>query len=79
MRNQRREQPTDCDDVSDEQTGGVIRDDMDDDSPLVQRLRNLGWPQVTPGVRERCWREFQQMMASGEMPEAQADGDSSAS
>lgn len=42
--------------------------DRDDDDlehayePLVERLRNLTWPEVPEELRERCWREFQKMM-----------------
>jgi hypothetical protein len=27
-------------------------------SELVQRLRMLRWPEVTPDVRQRCWEEL---------------------
>lgn len=32
--------------------------DPDDDDPLVRRLRNLRWADVTPELRESCWRDF---------------------
>jgi hypothetical protein len=39
----------------------------DEDSPLVRRLRNLTWPEVPADVRDRCWREFQKMMAASRL------------
>ena len=30
---------------------------------LVQRLRNLQWDDVSPELRDRCWREFNRMLA----------------
>jgi len=47
--------------------------ERDEDSPLVRRLRNLKWPEVPPDVRERCWREFQQMMAASGLRRGDCD------
>jgi hypothetical protein len=33
---------------------------------LVQRLRNLQWDDVSSDVRDRCWREFNRMLAERE-------------
>jgi hypothetical protein len=42
----------------------MAEDDQIDQAyePLVQRLRNLKWPQLSPEERERYWREFQRMV-----------------
>lgn len=36
------------------------------ESELVRRLRALEWPAVSPEMRERCWREFELRLGSGE-------------
>ena len=30
---------------------------------LVQRLRRMKWPEVSPELRQRCWEEFSQKMS----------------
>ena len=42
--------------------GGEYSDVERGYEPLVDRLRNLHWPDVSAEARERCWREFQEMM-----------------
>jgi hypothetical protein len=54
-----------------------IRYDDDDDEengPLVDRLRNLQWPEVDPDLRERSWEQFQRMIDQG-AAKADPDGD----
>jgi hypothetical protein len=34
-----------------------------DEDPLVDRLRRLAWPTVDPELRERCWEDFQRLLA----------------
>jgi hypothetical protein len=79
VRNERHGQPTDYDRGLEPLIDPArAADGEDENSPLVQRLRNLRWPQVPPGVRERCWREFQQRIASADLlaPEPEPDPDS---
>ena len=35
---------------------------LDQPSELVQRLRNLRWPEASAQVRQRCWTELAQQM-----------------
>jgi hypothetical protein len=41
-----------------------------DDGPseLIQRLRALRWPEVTPAVRQRCWEELSRQLADLSAP-----------
>jgi hypothetical protein len=43
--------------------------------PLEQRLRNMNWPDIEPGLRERCWRDFQRRIDGAEPGETSADDD----
>ena len=36
---------------------------------LVARLRHLEWTEVRPELRERCWDQFRDRLASGTAPE----------
>ena len=44
---------------------------------LVQRLRNLQWDEVSPELRDRCWREFNRMLAERDerIPRRQGGGE----
>jgi hypothetical protein len=42
--------------------------------PLVDRLRNLQWPEVPAEVRDRCWEEFQQIMHDAGLDEPNNSG-----
>lgn len=44
---------------------------------LVQRLRNLQWDDVSPELRDRCWREFNRMLAERDerIPRRHGGGD----
>jgi hypothetical protein len=45
--------------------------------PLERRLRDMKWPDVEPGMRERCWRDFKRIAAEGGLgsPGADTPGD----
>jgi hypothetical protein len=48
------------------------------DDELVQRLRNLKWAEVSPELRQRCWKELTARIAARDgAPESpsQPDGD----
>lgn len=63
--------------MTDERNGERNEDFERDYEPLVDRLRNLKWPEVSDETRERCWNEFQKMMTErGIGPWAEASGDS---
>lgn len=42
---------------------------------LVRRLRDMTWPEVPSEVRERCWREFQEMMVDSGRLKPEPNGD----
>ena len=46
-----------------------------DFEPLVARLRNMEWPQVSSDVRDRCWQDFQRMMAESDHARPGTNGD----
>jgi hypothetical protein len=43
---------------------GTLVDERE--SELVRRLRALEWPPVDSEMRDRCWREFELRLESGE-------------
>jgi hypothetical protein len=49
------------------------RDDHHEPDQLVQRLRNLQWDDVSSEVRDRCWREFNLMLAERDERISRAD------
>src|SRR5687768_15977288 len=55
-----------------------LRDEPHHDSDeLVARLRNLQWDDVNPELRDRCWREFNRMLAERDerIPRRQGGGE----
>ena len=42
-------------------------EELEEDNPLVRRLRHLEWPEVPSEVRERCWQDFVRRLDSGEV------------
>jgi hypothetical protein len=41
----------------------------DGPTELIQRLRTLRWPEVTPEVRQRCWEQLSQQVADLSAPD----------
>lgn len=35
---------------------------------LIQRLRELEWPSVSPELRKRCWEDFSRRLENGRGP-----------
>jgi hypothetical protein len=50
------------------QTEGFSADDdgLEEDGPLVDRLRRLQWPNVDDDTRQRSWERFQRILAGEE-------------
>lgn len=40
----------------------------EESSELVQRLRALPWPEVSPDVRQRCWERLRRQLGDFEAP-----------
>lgn len=63
----------DLEDENEEYLEDDFEDEEDENDPLVQRLRQLKWPEVPAEVRERCWREFQERIARKERGEPEPE------
>lgn len=40
-----------------------LEDFEEEFGPLERRLRNMKWMDAEPGLRERCWNEFQRIIS----------------